>query len=70
MDPTTQLLTTAQTSELLNVPVATLRWWRHQGVGPHAFRIGTRKVMYRRVDVIAWLDQQYSADEPIAGRSA
>lgn len=56
-----QLLTTAEAAELLNTPVATLRWWRHQGTGPKAFRLGARKVMYRRRDVLAWLQEQYDA---------
>ena len=58
------ILTTQQTSELANIPIPTLRWWRHQGVGPRSFRLGARKVMYRRSDVLAWLDQQYNADAP------
>ena len=58
------ILTTAEVSALINVPVATLRWWRHQGTGPKAFRMGTRKVMYRRSDVTAWLEAQYAADQP------
>ena len=60
------ILTTAETGELLNTPVATLRWWRDQGTGPRAFRLGARKVMYRRADVLAWLDHQYQSD-PDAG---
>lgn len=57
-------LTTAQTSQLANIPIPTLRWWRHQGIGPRSFRLGARKVMYRRSDVLAWLDQQYDAGTP------
>ena len=56
-----QLLTTAEAAELLHTPVATLRWWRYQGTGPKAFRLGARKVMYRRSDVLAWLEEQYNA---------
>ncbi|WP_433725747.1 helix-turn-helix transcriptional regulator [Actinoplanes sp. CA-051413] len=56
-----QLLTTAQAAALLNTPPGTLRWWRHQGTGPKAFRLGARKVMYRRSDLDAWLDGQYAA---------
>lgn len=59
--PVDQLLTTAQTAELLNVPVATLRWWRHEGTGPKSFKLGARKVMYRRSDVLAWLEDRYTA---------
>lgn len=57
-----QLLTTAEAAEMLHTPVATLRWWRHQGSGPRAFRLGARKVMYRRSDVVSWLDERYNAD--------
>ena len=61
-----QLLTTAEAAELLHTPVATLRWWRHQGTGPRAFKLGARKVMYRRSDVLAWLEQQYAGTDPAA----
>lgn len=56
-----QLLTTAEAAAILHTPVATLRWWRHNGSGPRAFRLGARKVMYRRSDVLAWLEEQYNA---------
>jgi predicted DNA-binding transcriptional regulator AlpA len=58
---TDQLLKTEQAAAILNVPPATLRWWRHQGTGPKAFRLGARKVMYKRSDVVAWREQQYNA---------
>lgn len=56
-----RLLTTTQAADLLNVPPATLRWWRHQGTGPRGFRLGARKVMYKYADLIAWRDEQYNA---------
>ena len=64
-----QLLNTKQAAELLNVPVGTLRWWRHLGdAGPKSFTLGSRKVMYRRSDVIAWIERQYAAaDTKVAG---
>lgn len=34
---------------------ATVRYWRHIGVGPPGFRVG-RGVLYRESDVQAWLD--------------
>jgi predicted DNA-binding transcriptional regulator AlpA len=58
-----QLLTSAEAAELLNTPIATLRWWRHQGTGPKAFRLGARKIMYKRTDLLTWLDEQYNADQ-------
>lgn len=56
-----RLLNTVQTSERLgDIPVATLRWWRHVGLGPKSFKVG-RRVMYREEDVETWLDEQYEA---------
>lgn len=57
-----QILTTAETSDLISVPVATLRYWRHVGAGPRSFRLGGRKVAYKKSDVLAWLDAQYNAE--------
>ncbi|CCH73474.1 Regulatory protein MerR (fragment) [Nostocoides australiense Ben110] len=57
------LPTTAEAAELLHTPVGTLRYWRHQGTGPKGFRLGARRVMYRRSDVLAWLEEQYNAEQ-------
>lgn len=54
-----ELLSTKETSELLNIPVGTLRWWRHTGEGPRSFKLGAKTVRYRRSDVEAWLTEQY-----------
>ncbi len=59
--PEPQILTTAQTAELTGVPEATLRWWRHTGTGPRSFKLGVKKVAYKREDVLAWLEAQYAA---------
>ena len=55
-DPHTgdELLTIGEVADVLRVPVATLRYWRHLGTGPHSFRIG-RSVRYWRSEVSAWL---------------
>lgn len=52
-----ELLTITEAAELLRAPVATLKYWRHLGSGPHSFRLG-RRVLYRRDDVQAWVDAQ------------
>ena len=49
-----ELLTIVEVADVLRVPVATLRYWRHLGTGPHSFRIG-RGVRYWRSEVSAWL---------------
>lgn len=56
------LLTLDEVSERTRVPVATLRFWRHKGTGPHSFRLGAR-VVYKASDVERWLDEQYSASQ-------
>jgi hypothetical protein len=48
-----ELLTPEETAAALRTPVATLRYWRHLGVGPDDFRLG-RRVVYRREDVDRW----------------
>jgi len=52
-----ELMTLNEVAELVRVPEATLRYWRHLGTGPHGFRIG-RSVRYWRNEVIHWLDEQ------------
>lgn len=54
---TDALLRTREAAEALNVPEATLRWWRHVDRGPRSFTVG-RAVMYRRSDLLAWLQHQ------------
>ncbi len=53
-----ELLTLTEAAALLRAPVATLRWWRHNGIGPHSFKIG-RHVMYRHVDLDDWIEVQH-----------
>ena len=59
MDP---LLTLDEAAERLRRPPATLRFWRHKGIGPKSFKLG-RGVVYRESDLEAWVEEQY-ADEP------
>ena len=51
------LMTLAELSEMLGVPVATLYGWRHRGEGPPGYRVG-RHVRYRRAAVEEWLAGQ------------
>ena len=56
-DQQADLLTISEAAELLRAPVATLRYWRHLGSGPHSFRLG-RRVLYRRADLQSWINAQ------------
>ena len=52
-------LTMKEVADLIRVPVATLRYWRHLGCGPRSFKVG-RTVRYWRSDVYQWLEEQAS----------
>ena len=43
-------------SELLGVPIKTIKDWRTKGEGPTAYKIGNH-VRYAAADVRAWLEQ-------------
>ncbi len=58
-----ELLTLAEVAAVLRTPVATLRYWRHLGVGPDGFRLG-RRVVYRREDINRWVAKQQQAQSP------
>ncbi len=52
------ILTLDEAAELTRTSANTLRFWRHQGTGPHSFKLG-RRVMYREEDVLAWMQAAY-----------
>jgi len=58
-----ELLTIAEVADIVRVPVATLRYWRHLGTGPRSFRVG-RGVRYWHHEVTTWLQSQ--SDGPTA----
>jgi DNA-binding transcriptional MerR regulator len=59
----TRLLTITEAAEIARAPVATLRYWRHLGVGPRSFRLG-RHVVYRADDLDAWINAHHEHDHP------
>lgn len=59
-DATEQLreyLSTKQVEQEYGVPSGTLRYWRHNNMGPASFAMG-KKVVYRRSEVEAWIADQ------------
>ena len=54
-DDREKLLTVAEVSDLLGVPITTIYAWRYHGEGPQGYKIG-RHVRYRWSSVEAWLD--------------
>ena len=67
-EPSADLLTIGEAALLLRAPVATLRYWRHLGTGPHSFRLG-RRVLYRADDLRSWIDAQHGQAAPGPGSS-
>lgn len=56
-----EFLSTEGVAELLGIPAATVRYWRHTGRGPHGFRVG-RAVRYRRTDLDRWIEERERAE--------
>lgn len=55
-----RLMDSGEVAEMIRVPEATLRYWRHIGIGPRSFKMGPRRVLYRADDVEAWAVAQYA----------
>ncbi len=55
-----RVLTLNEVAEMIRVPAAILRYWRHVGTGPESFKMGPRRVVYREQDVLKWIDAQYA----------
>ncbi|WP_417365039.1 helix-turn-helix domain-containing protein [Glutamicibacter arilaitensis] len=51
-----------EAAEFLRTPVNTLRFWRHQGIGPRSAKVGGR-IMYKTVDLENWLNEQFEKEE-------
>lgn len=49
------LLTTREAADYLRQTASTLAHWRSAGTGPRFVRIG-RRVVYRRTDLVAFVD--------------
>lgn len=57
------LLTMPEVASRTRVPLDTLRYWRHLGIGPESAKMG-RRVVYRASDVEAWIAAKFEADRP------
>jgi predicted DNA-binding transcriptional regulator AlpA len=57
---TRRILRLQQIAEETHLPIATLRWYRHRGIGPRMFLLGGRVVAFED-DVLAWVEEQAAA---------
>ena len=48
-----ELLTISEVAAILRAPVATMRYWRHLGIGPAGIRVG-RRVLYDEAECDRW----------------
>jgi excisionase family DNA binding protein len=54
-----EFMTTEELAELLRTSRGNVHYWRHIGKGPPAVKVG-RRVLFRRADVEAWLEDHES----------
>ncbi|WP_246159623.1 helix-turn-helix transcriptional regulator [Nocardioides antri] len=60
-------MTIDQAAERLCMSEATLRFWRHKGIGPKSAKFG-RRIVYRESDLNAWIEAQFAAAAETNGR--
>lgn len=65
VQPAGEFLTTEELAALVKTTAATCRYWRHINYGPVGFRVG-RRVLYRRDEVLDWLDRLRREQVPAA----
>jgi DNA-binding transcriptional MerR regulator len=59
---TVRLLTTEEVAVRFRTSPATVRYWRHLGIGPAGVRVGGR-VLYDEAEVIRWWESKVSGDK-------
>jgi predicted DNA-binding transcriptional regulator AlpA len=57
-----KILRLQEISSATGISVATLRWYRHRGIGPRTFLLGRRVVAFES-DVDAWITDQAHAHQ-------
>jgi predicted DNA-binding transcriptional regulator AlpA len=62
---TRRILRLQQIADRTGIPIATLRWYRHRGIGPRTWLLGSRVVAFED-DVEAWIEAQAGARGGVA----
>ncbi|SSC22013.1 Winged helix-like DNA-binding domain superfamilydomain-containing protein [Klenkia terrae] len=57
---TSRLLTTEDVAARFRTSPATVRYWRHAGIGPAGVKVG-RRVLYEEVECDRWWEAKRSA---------
>lgn len=58
-----KLLRLPDVAEMTGVSESTLRWYRQNGRGPHAAKLG-RRLVYRESEVERWVNAQFDQTAP------
>jgi len=56
-------------SKKINAKISTLKRWREKGIGPRYLKLNGHRILYRRADVLAWLERQIVETSDVAARS-
>ncbi len=64
-----ELLGVSEVSAMTGIPAGTLRYWRHSDLGPGSFTLG-RRIVYRRDEVLRWIQTQELATQRGGGHCA
>ncbi len=54
-------MTTSEVADVLRTSPETVRYWRHRGEGPPAFKCG-RRVLYPADELRQWIERQRGAN--------
>jgi len=55
------LMTVTEVADMCRTTAHTVYYWLQTGKGPRSMKVG-RKRLYRREDVVAWLESQYTKE--------
>jgi predicted DNA-binding transcriptional regulator AlpA len=69
MTQPSRILNIEEASARLRIPIATMRYWRHKGLGPASFKLG-KHVAYLEADIEAFILQQIDNEHHGARASA
>lgn len=63
-------LTLPQAATLMRMTKAAIAQLRYRGVGPKFYRLSAKTILYRRSEVIAWMESRACTrtDDVLAGR--
>jgi predicted DNA-binding transcriptional regulator AlpA len=65
---TVRLLTTEEVAARFRTSPATVRYWRHVGIGPAGVRVG-RRVLYDELEVDRWWESKVGGDKATRAHS-